>query len=415
MVGPMAKVTVQRDMKASDKTFKEGLAARETLQDGEFWRIFRETQEEGRKAVEAVAITEKHRVFWDHAVNWVNPLSALIKKAFEQCTALAVANSQFVEGELIEWIEARVRQFLEPRLGHKMKLAHPDPNGTSEMSFAERVTGGQKAHKWITYWVAEVCAGEGQDLGYSFGQGEWEFDDKATVSWQAPAWLAHGFLQKETLDGRLNAKTTALEVGVIHFELWKKLEEAIGPGQLAAKVEIAASTSPELEQLEIEQHKPGGKKGKEHIARFPSLPDLCWEEVSMAFVSDEVIKVKARKQLREFRFDQIGFKNKKNDKPNRLWFLLKAFAATSGQLSWQNLGSTGMNANQVQSNVKSLRKTLRNFMCIEDDPFYSYRKVKAYKAKFTITGDADVLLDTENDAPPSDLEKTYLEDINRHS
>ncbi len=400
-----------------DVMFDEALSALELLLHGECTQVSHSVAKKAYETIKAAPIEQKRKVFWDHFFHsWTARLSDFIEKAFQEYVQLAAANRSLMSEEPLQWAETSLRQFLEPRLGHEIKVAHPDPNGTSEMSFAERVTGGQKAHKWITYWIAEACAGEGQNLGDWVGDGEWELDDEAVDSWQAPAWLITSPSQKDQpLEGWLDAATTALEVGLIHFELWAKLKDAIERAKLRAKVDIAASTSPELKQLEIEQHKPGGKKGKEHIARFPSLPDLRWEEVSMAFVSDEVIKVGARKQLREFRFDQIGFKNKKNGKPNRLWFLLKAFAAISGQLSWQNVGSTGMNANQVQSNVKSLRKTLRNFMCIEDDPFYSYRKVKAYKAKFTITGDADVLLDTDNDAPPSDLEKTYLEDINRRS
>jgi len=154
-----------------------------------------------------------------------------------------------------------------------------------------------------------------------------------------------------------------------------------------------------LEKLEIEEHNQDEKTGKESIVKFPSPPDLCWEEVSMAFISNKAIKVRARGQLREYRFDQIGFENKRSGKPNRLWFLLQVFGARGGQLSWQDLSSTGMTANQVQSNVKRLRKSLRKFMGIEDDPFYPYWKVKAYEAKFAITGDADALLDFDEDAP----------------
>jgi len=73
---------------------------------------------------------------------------------------------------------------------------------------------------------------------------EWEFDDEALDSWQAPAWLAHGFLQKEPLEGSLDAKTTAFEVGLIHFEVWIKLEAAIEHARLRAKVDIAASIHP---------------------------------------------------------------------------------------------------------------------------------------------------------------------------
>ncbi len=249
MVGPIVKVTVQRDMKASDKTFKEGLAALETSLDGDFWRIFRETNHQGCEEV-AVSVTEKHSVFWNNLTNWADRLSVLIEEAFERYTALAVANSQFVDGKPIEWIEARVQQFLEPRLGHKMKVAHPDPSETSEMSYAERVTGGQKAHKSITYWVAEVSEGEGPDLDHSVGEQdeqEWELDDEAVESWQAPAWLIGSTSQKDQpLEDRLDVKTTALEVGLIHFELWRKLKDAIERARLRAKVDIAASIHPAM-------------------------------------------------------------------------------------------------------------------------------------------------------------------------
>jgi len=154
-----------------------------------------------------------------------------------------------------------------------------------------------------------------------------------------------------------------------------------------------------MEELRARDHSKGTQKEID-VDRFPSPPDLCWEEVSMAFVSDQEIKVKARDQLKKFKFDQIGFEDKRSGKPNRLWFFLQVFAAIGGQLSWQDLSSTGMTANQVQSNVKRLRKILRNFMEIEDDPFEPYYKVKAYQTRFTITGDADALLDFDEDAPP---------------
>ncbi len=111
MVGPIAKVTVQRDMKASDKTFKEGLAALESLLDDEFFRIFRETNHQGCEEVAGAPITEKYSVFCTNLENWTDRLSVLIEETFEKYKALAVANSQFVDGKPLEWIEARVRQF----------------------------------------------------------------------------------------------------------------------------------------------------------------------------------------------------------------------------------------------------------------------------------------------------------------
>ena len=149
-----------------------------------------------------------------------------------------------------------------------------------------------------------------------------------------------------------------------------------------------------MEEWRAREHSKGTQKEID-VAHFPSLPNLCWEEVNIAFVSDTEIKVRARDQLKKYRFDHIGFKNKKNDKPNILWWLLRVLAEKGGELSWDNAGSyeTRLTPNQVQSNVKRLRKTLNNFMGIEEDPFYPYKQVKAYKTRFTITRHADALLE----------------------
>ena len=154
---------------------------------------------------------------------------------------------------------------------------------------------------------------------------------------------------------------------------------------------------------------------KTKVAVFPSAPDLRWEEVSMTLVSDEVIKVRARKQLSEYRFDQIGFKNEKNGKPNILWWFLRALAQKGGELSWDNAGRYGtqLNQNQVQSNVKRLRKSLREFMAIKDDPFYPYKKVKAYQTRFTLTNDAPALVDSADDVSESGWETVFDQEVNR--
>jgi len=192
---------------------------------------------------------KNEKFFWDHFFhNWTGELSDFIEKAFQKYVQLGVANRALIDEEPLEWAEANLRQFLEPRLGHKMNV--PSSQGSSKMSFsfAEWVTGGQKAHNWITYWIAEACSGEGQNLGDWVGEGEWELDDEAVDSWQAPAWLITSPSQKDQpLEGWLDAKTTLDEVGIIHFELWIKLEDAIERARLRAEVDIAASTDPAVE------------------------------------------------------------------------------------------------------------------------------------------------------------------------
>jgi len=156
-----------------------------------------------------------------------------------------------------------------------------------------------------------------------------------------------------------------------------------------------------------------------NVTIFPSPSDLHWEEVSMAFVSDEVIKVKARGQLVEYRFDQIGFENKRSGKANILWWVLRGLAMNNGRASWEDLneptaGSFDLgDRNKLEAKVKRLRKTLREFMGIEGDPFYPYRREQAYQTKLTLTNDAPALIDSANDAPESGWEAVFNQEVNR--
>lgn len=192
------------------------------------------------------------------------------------------------------------------------------------------------------------------------------------------------------------------KVGILVLD-WAR--EQPFPVEVVSEVGFAGNVD-----LEIQDRQARRKTKK----RFPSPDGLRWGEVRLAFTSDQVIKVRARQQLEEYRFDQIGFKDERTrGKPNRLWLFLQALTAKPGGVSWEDLSGIGMNPSQVQSNVKRLRQILCEFMGIKDDPFYSYRKVKAYRPKFTITGDASVLLKSEDEGSESDLESVYKEETNR--
>ena len=232
-------------MKAGERRFKEGLAALEKLLAEEFSRIFGETNQEGREAVKVANIAEKYRVCSKHLDNWRDRLAGLIQTAFERYTVLAVSNPQFVRGEPVEWVENHVPKFLEPRLGRQIHASPSKWTPDLSISLDEWFTGGQKAHNEIPFWVAEVSAAEGLALGYNEGgqwePPEWEFDAEDVDSWQAPRWLDYRKnLRKEPLEGRLDAKATALKVGAIHEDTWINLQPAIRNARLRAQVEIAA-------------------------------------------------------------------------------------------------------------------------------------------------------------------------------
>ena len=140
-----------------------------------------------------------------------------------------------------------------------------------------------------------------------------------------------------------------------------------------------AQTEEELSQEEI-------KTQLEPIAKFPSPENLNWEEVNMSFVSNETLEIRARGVVKKYHYAQLGFKDRRQvDVPNRLWSLLKyVFASEDGEISAERTHIDWKLLKNVQKPISRLRHHLKEIMGIEDDPFYEYRKERAYRPKFSI-------------------------------
>jgi len=118
------------------------------------------------------------------------------------------------------------------------------------------------------------------------------------------------------------------------------------------------------------------------IERFPFSSGLAWSEVTIEFISDDEIRIRARDQLKTYHYAQIGFWNEKTGNPIKLWeFLL--LLALDEEISWDTNISSDMSTH-AKSYVYQLRKRLKEIMRIDDDPFADYRKVKAYRPRFTL-------------------------------
>jgi hypothetical protein len=74
--------------------------------------------------------------------------------------------------------------------------------------------------------------------------------------------------------------------------------------------------------------------GQQAAWRLPA--DARWEELSFAFISDEVVNVRFRGQTRRFEPSQLGMMRRNSGRPASVWTLLRSFAETSGRLAWGN-------------------------------------------------------------------------------
>lgn len=152
-------------------------------------------------------------------------------------------------------------------------------------------------------------------------------------------------------------------------------------------IHLEDATNRETPEAKAIEKRPRSKEGQEQIARFPSPKDLKWEEVSMTFVSNETLEIRARGVVKKYHYAQIGFQDKRKvDAPNMLWLLLKdAIASEYGEIAWERSNLDLKFTRQAQKKISRLRGQLREIMGIEGDPFCEYRKVRAYRPKFSIT------------------------------
>lgn len=144
-------------------------------------------------------------------------------------------------------------------------------------------------------------------------------------------------------------------------------------------------------QDEIKDTFPTLKKSHEvkALVKFPTPEGTRWEDVTMQLVSNDSMRIAAQNVSERLTYAEMGFKDeRKGDLPDKQWEALKKFAYKKGEISWDpgvQLTEEQLKIqSKIQSRVKTIRKRLKDFMGIDNDPFYSYRAFKAYKTKFKI-------------------------------
>ena len=120
---------------------------------------------------------------------------------------------------------------------------------------------------------------------------------------------------------------------------------------------------------------------------FPEFPkDLKWEEISIRFLTEEEVIIDFRKKRYQTTYEMMGFQDRRTKLPKKQWLILRLFSMRKGELSWENNQDLPLKeTSQLKKQKQMLSKTLKEYFKIYDDePFYNYRKEKAYKIKLTL-------------------------------
>ncbi|MDI6733384.1 MAG: hypothetical protein QME51_04595 [Planctomycetota bacterium] len=128
----------------------------------------------------------------------------------------------------------------------------------------------------------------------------------------------------------------------------------------------------------ISKEKPSVKV----FVTFPTPAGTKWGEITIQFVSNDSVKISVKGIApQRFTFAEMGFKDRrKGDLPNKLWEILKYLAKEKGSLSWDSDKAEP----KLQQNISRLRRQLKRFFVLKDDPFLSYKQVGKWKTKFKI-------------------------------
>ena len=106
----------------------------------------------------------------------------------------------------------------------------------------------------------------------------------------------------------------------------------------------------------------------------------------MRFTENEVVEISVRDETDLYTYAEMGFKDGRTGGPDLQWVVLRdAFARRSGEILVEDVGEEGF-VDKLKHKITPIRKRLRYFFGLQDDPFDSYRaRPHGYKTKFLIS------------------------------
>lgn len=124
---------------------------------------------------------------------------------------------------------------------------------------------------------------------------------------------------------------------------------------------------------------------------LPVPEGINWQDVTIEFISEDSVEIRATIPLGVKNFIVLGFKKGKTNKPDLAWYALIAFALGRCEISWGDRMIDEETRERLKSCLKVIRPRLSFLFKIEDKPFEPYdRKENAYRAKFNITIREDI-------------------------
>jgi len=126
------------------------------------------------------------------------------------------------------------------------------------------------------------------------------------------------------------------------------------------------------------------KNKRIQLRKFPA--DLKWKEISIQFLNEHEVIIKAKNETLQTTYEAMGFQDEKKKLPNKQWQFLRLLAVKKGEVSWDNNYNLSLKQiNSIKKQKQLLSEALKAYFQIhEDEPFHDYKIEKAYRIKLII-------------------------------
>ncbi len=142
-----------------------------------------------------------------------------------------------------------------------------------------------------------------------------------------------------------------------------------------------------LKEMEAEKQSIKKKMSPPNVA-----PGTRWENIRIRIIDENNVVILIGNSKYETNYKKMGFEDERTGYPNKQWMFLWLLAINNGALSWEDYRDNNRLSNLSLKDINKFKKikqllaeTLKNYFKINEDPFYSYRKEKAYRIRINLT------------------------------